>query len=367
ATVAPTWARGSQILRELGVDPALLERWLAAHDQYLGGLDIADYEATRLLLALRRPHEALSRFPEQRASCADALLQLGEYRRVLDEYPEQPAVGSALWNLGRYTQALESPDPSGELLLWLYWTFGRLDEMQRVVLRPEQLGHRANILLGLDRPAEVLVDERAGGFERDRANLALGNLDACLAGSHRTVVATAMLLRGRASEVEARWPSDWKIVGLVRGYQAMDRLAGGDRTAMADLVPPCATWFDFGPDYARWQLLLVPFLRELQGDEGAFVRACQSARDTCAERYAQVVWHDARYLLGEIDADAWRAQPMRAHLDRRLALLDALLAERAGRTEEALACYRRWLGPHPFGNDPIHLRFAQWRIAQLGG
>lgn len=138
------------------------------------------------------------------------------------------------------------PDPSGEHQLWLYTSFGPIDELQRQVLRPEQLSHRANILLGLDRPAEVLSDERAGQFEQERARLALGALEACLAGSYRTVVASATRLRGRGTEVESRWPSDWKILALAQGASASELGAGGIAggikyvfTIAYDLSPLC--------------------------------------------------------------------------------------------------------------------------------
>lgn len=361
--VVQAWRSGARTLIDQGASNADRDAWLVLRDTHLADEDTTQADAAALLLHMRRPREILSRFPGQRWICADALLQLGEYGRVLRDYGDLVAQRHiALVQLGDYVGALADcgPAPRNQASVWL--DFGRSQELlaNRDAIIPQIL---RCALLDIDRPAEVLPG--ATGAERARALLMLGRLDEAEAVGSRFHQAVLLMLAGRGAEAERRWPGDAMIVARARAVRALDRLQADGRIAATALDPPVATIWDLGDPFATWQHLLVPFIREMQGESGAFDGACRRVQTELRRSFRQVVWHDAAYLAGTIDRPAFLAQPMRVRLERRLLMLDGIRAERAGRRGEALRCYGAWAGPCPLDNDPVITAFVRWRLAAL--
>jgi hypothetical protein len=97
-----------------------------------------------------------------------------------------------------------------------------------------------------------------------------------------------------------------------------------------------------------------------------------ACRDIVANQrwtFLQCPWHCARFLLGEIDAAAFLAQPVGASMHDELAFCTGVRAELAGDRDAARGAYREFLAipRHRRGlvHEPVAERFVRWRLDEL--
>jgi hypothetical protein len=118
--------------------------------------------------------------------------------------------------------------------------------------------------------------------------------------------------------------------------------------------------------------LMLPFLADLQHGTSGLL---ESLRDTLAwsrEVFGARLWFAARFVLGEISADEFRAQPIPFGVEARLRLCAALRCEAHGEPAAALAEYRAHAALPAterlfdwYRGNPLAERFVEFRISAL--
>ncbi|MBA3686022.1 MAG: hypothetical protein H0W72_12405 [Planctomycetes bacterium] len=149
---------------------------------------------------------------------------------------------------------------------------------------------------------------------------------------------------------------------------ALEALARGERTEADRRLDAAEVYLPkWKPDViAR---IVRPFMRELDGERGALAASVASLAAEHRWTHRQRIWHQAMYLLGTIDEQAFLGQPNRSQADAEMLVLRAMRREVAGRRAEALADWRAYLAK-PTWRRSINLpgaldSLATWRIAAL--
>jgi hypothetical protein len=346
-------------------DAHAVERYLLAHDRSFNDEMVVDVNAAEALAYLRRYEELLRRYPRQRLECAVALGALGRSHEVIERYPDQ------------VMEARHAMFVTGE--------FAMLER-----LAPES-GFMDEVRVKADRAEEVLAGPSTNEVARWMALCALGREDEAMASAtamNRSLVARTLILFGREREAatmdepffsqqarlfmgEAAAVAASSAKGSLEQREA-DLLLGLDAYARGDAAEghhhsDGVAARDWEVDAGVFIHLLLPVLEHPRDPANWAVAAAPVLADRWASE--QVPWHAASYLQGGIDDAAFLAQPHRLHARARLLLLRALLADRAGRIDEALAGYRayaaqpRW--QHDLEPQPLTEAFARSRIAML--
>jgi hypothetical protein len=202
----------------------------------------------------------------------------------------------------------------------------------------------------------------------------------------------ALLLAGRGEEAIARAGDDGDLrliacmdlgrVAEARVLANQGRPAFAGWVAAAEAVTACLRG-DAAPgiallaaprkpsgtlEEARLAGVILPAALAAQGHPEVYQPALAALRAT---RWAsdQHPWHDAGFLLGEIDEAAYLAQPHHLYAPADLLLLRGIRQDRAGAQAAAAADYRAWLalpwwrrGPQPEATEEGYVR---WRLDAL--
>ncbi len=341
-----------------------LHQLIALHDRVFPERKIADRTASEALIVLDRQQEVLDHYPSQIEHVARALICLGRPLEILERFKDRPSLcAMALFASGRtaeITGSLENPPP------WV--ADGAIERGEAAALlaaNPDWVYP----LQHLGRLQEVLDHPRATRSHRRYALMLLGRQDE-LTDPEDTAAASVMVARGQYAEALRAYGSSYHNATLVRHAAGLDAWIAGDRVRALDLfaVRP-------GVEFHRSRMLLsqfviVPFLRELNGEVGAVSSWCTGVVATHRWSLGQHPWHCARYLLGEIGDAEFLAQPHRHFAPGELAICQGVRSELAGDRTAARAAYRRYLDIPLYRRgaevDPITDRFARWRLEQLG-
>jgi hypothetical protein len=358
------------------------QRALELHDRFLAGEPCADMYAAELLVTLGRPDLELSRYPQARYQCAQALImqnravqadqRFGEFyyqhfanllnMGKLDELrhapPEQVGFELAAGRNGLDADLVYRLAPNDALMLYYQ---GRFEELAR--LNPgSSLVQMAAVNAGGIPPGKVmdvvvphflLVQGRREELLRERpyTEAALQQL---------LIDALPRLIAGEAGVLTAVLDQNTVAVpGGVPNYPSL--LNRGDGTAH-DLLGSAA--FD--------DVMLCAFAAD-RIDGGHRLHAyCDTQMADPDIRYAdaQCCWYAVSYLRGDIDARGFLSQPVQIDAQAKLALLEAMRAEQSSDRAAAVAAYRRFQA-EPFwtqGVNPrvLRQRIVAWRLSALG-
>jgi len=349
---------------------SLLTDYLRVHDQTLSDLDVAARAAAECLIRLGRIDELLIRYPTQRHCCAKGLSFQGRMIELVHGYPDQFSVWyQACVTTGHFAELIaQSEEPD-----WI--AYGKTMS---------------------GRGAEALTDRRLSPRSMGDALISLGRYDEVLAmpGVASEHVALALIALGRAAEIGDETQQGLALMAQNQPQALLDRLpatsvedrqwprcllgleahiAGGDVGDQASARAWFALPTDMKPlangNLAFAYAVIEPILREEAGDTGALAKRC--AEISTNERYtgAQVPWHAAQFLSGELSAEEFLAQPNRLSARAWLLACSGIVAERRGDTAQAQTAYRDYLAlppqRHGLSIDPLMDRFVAWRAERL--
>ncbi|MBA2481299.1 MAG: protein kinase, partial [Planctomycetes bacterium] len=362
--IAVRWAEYVAPLNRAAYDSgdlAMVERYLAVHDQILGDRIVADSTAADCLHVAGRFEELIARYPRLPIQVTKALWDLGHPEKIIENYIDKPTVvRPAFWNAGRGPELAalfpEFEDPDNAL-----YAQGRLTEL--IAKRPDDIG--AMIMDGqIERAKELALrqEPRSGWNMR-----MLGILDQVPEKERQ--YPEYLIATGQYEQVDRLYHHHWIWAMWPRHYFGFKAYLNGDLPKALELFdPPARLEFHQYYLFPLEHAILVPLLQELAGDTTAFARAYSWGRDH-PFMYEQRPWHYARFLAGEIDEPAiiTMPHPVRARFD--LQLLTAVVHDRAGRSGDAVMSYRAYLDIpfyQRFDNaNPFIEEVIAWRIQQL--
>lgn len=337
---------------------AQIYRAMGAYDSILVSFPWMKESCATAMLLAGRFAELLKRLPLRRRDCARALLQAREYERIPREYPDQRRqCARALVKRGEYKRVLaEYPDLRTECYYALRG-MGRSDEAwQRY---PEHRTQHARYLWEQQRFADLveLFADRTTEY-----SLALLEL-----GRHGDIPfddATYILDRKGTHELYSVW-------GL-RAY-ANGRLRRAD--SLFSLRPEMYISRDVY--HLRFsEYLMVPCVGALTGRRSTLQQACREIRKEHPYRYAQQLWYEAGYLMGETADEQFLSQPHGLGVSDRLVFYRAIRDDLAGRAQKALRSYRNCPPVTGIRDEELSTgvfdsyatqEFIRWRIEALRG
>lgn len=320
-------------------------------------------QSIQISAALRetgRFHEHLERFPEMRLQNALIHLRMGNTETVLSDYEDQPEICvRALVYADRSEEALTRyPQCNAEALMAL----GRYEEI--LEQHPDDLEMCVYALANLGRESEALTKAMSSADLTSRLLLYLGRSHDITASPARdfTVqnVRAATILQGLHVLEKGDLRYGLEILDSVQSLADLDFRVGHDFYE-GDLIIPLIRHLlpDVAKDLpqSRWPSLTV-HLRKIV--------------DRWRKCYAQRLWYDARFILGEIDESDYHSQPYRLHSELRLSLAKGITAELNDKQAEAATCYQRYLrklspltANYNGGADPVIKAFIRWRLNVL--
>jgi serine/threonine protein kinase len=354
----------------------IINRWT----EYVNRLYTSDSAMLASYIALR--NEEFPHHLESAAAAAAAEIAGGNFRRVLEAFPEQHVqVVHALNLLGQFETVVERYACAPWILEMALVRLGHFDD-PRITSETRGLVH----LLRGDPEASLAESERA------EALLVLGRYERVLALEHAEPEETAMALRGVGRAEEALARRDARSLALAgAGEDALahlrlrERVFLGQHLALQSFVRgddaaylrhrdavqrlPCAAIW---PDVWVARYLLLPLADEMRGERGAFSASLKQALHERRTHWYGKLYHLARYVLGESSEAEFMAQPCRLYAATRLGFANALRAELLGDIEAARRAYRAYLSlpelerhlDSPLGN-PLVDRWAAFRAGTI--
>jgi hypothetical protein len=361
------WADQLSVACRANGDGSILDQYLDLHAGLFNDLEVTNRVFAGALLALERFEEILKRCPNETLRCADALRYLGREEEALTRFPNDHQLCiKALSHCARWDEiAIRYPDEPISQTTTNY----------------------ALIMSG--HPDEVLV--------RDPTNVTamqiLGKLEETVAlgrsRAYRDAAARCLLQLGRGSElsVEERNNAN-SLMGLGEYQEALSRYGGdyfysmwprhmfGLQAFIAGRHEEAFKLFEMPPtrefhqhNMVLLQYVMVPFLQELSGKQGALREKCSLFLNSRRYIHEQRPWHNAMYLLGQIDQQTYLSQPSRVFAPADRMVLDGVRCDLEGKAEAALREYRGYLDIPLYRRgtyiEPVINRFVEWRVEIL--
>ncbi|HYE06982.1 MAG TPA: protein kinase [Planctomycetota bacterium] len=385
-TLRAQWCRYAQRLTVLRLGDELA-RWVDLQARLFPDDQTVAQAAGSALVVLGRAEEALRRYGHSRMVATEALMALGRPDDALAGLPprhhwtEEPMLAS-----GRFEEAwtaFGSVNAAIELGLWPEIVARGLGDPARVTSTHLALAERGELDRALALLEAAARDVRHAYTDRFiDLHVRRDDIDAALEATPppRWLAATeALLLAGRDDEAVALTADrvgELKLIALA-GKLIGARRAGDDAAAAVALAAVRELPIDHSWKRGAWLVrdVLMPFLVSPEAPATPALRAgfADLAR-AGARRNAGAPAFAARYLLGEIDDDAFLAQPTRAWTRSWLGFLRGVKGEVDGDAGAARRAYGDWLAL-PAWRRSMHYRgrsacvelFARWRVAALAG
>ncbi len=334
------------------------------HDRLFPEAAISDFSCADALAKLGRDQEIIDRYPgllfprtgaqtrlclfddllhdyaDYPERCEAALFLSGRFTELLTRYPDNGFKYEALINAGRFSEADKLPAPRDLRALQLLMS-GRIEE----AVAPPVCYWQQIALLGQGHYDQVSMPE---------AKL------------------YALLLERDFARVVAEAPNSDQA-DYARMCQAVDAAIAGNRDPLRTYTGRVQLPH-VGPS-EREHLLLLFITRailDLTEHSHTLDELSRAFLTTQAGHWmeCQAGYYCAELLTGRIDVAAFRAQPFQLAMAGDTELMAGLVADLAGRADEALAHYRAWT-TLPFWQrdrhavDCIPADFTAWRIAVL--
>lgn len=343
-------ARAVEILREAATEGRnalghVKETWT---ELILEALEHDDSELEGYL-ALRR--DLFPMDPSTRGLAARARLAMGQFERVLEEFPsERLATTAARLALGQFEEVATDPevDPSWRDIALIHQ--GKLDQVSshqsslaaQLVLEgraKEALAFstEVRVLLAAGENEQALLAKAPKLRERVSALVRAGRTNDALQTQHPLSFLSAG--KTQQAEIYARCP---EMKMRVAYYEAASAFLAGDEekfrsaASKAESLPFSFAWEDIWFD----RYFLVPLGRtRLLGESQAFRDSLDLVLKSYEHCFAGRAYFMAAHILGRISDKEFLSQPAKGSAAGRLYLARALRAEMSGDTEEAARAY----------------------------
>ncbi len=338
-------------------DARAVECYVPLRDAEFEGHEASASAAASALIALGQWRAVVERFPDQPIQFADACTLLGDFERIVERYPNAPFLHDmALVRLGRFAEA-ENTEFAGPIVKLLR---GEAEATSELFVEARlYLGQYEKALL-----AEHIDREERGaalrGLGRDGEALALGDVRALAAAD------CGEEALGRELRLHERAYLSNHLA--LQAYFAGDIASFRRRRAAAEALPCGATWLDV------WvhRFVFFPLIDELCGERGAFERSLRESMTLRRTHWFGKLFHCAGYALGETSEADFMAQPFKLYLASRFEFTRALRSELMGDRAATLAAYRSYLALPDLARaidnvrrDPLVDRWARFRVAEL--
>lgn len=278
------------------------------------GSDVPPRLHARMLLESGRYHEVLALQPEHPVYACRALIELGRLEEAIERFPDRSA--AAYMALGRYQELLDQTSGVGIAKVRALCALDRTEEIENLTIKGSYQWHviqchlNPQILLEVDFPDTPEFTHSA-----------------------RLLVTLKALLTDKIDDA--------------RNHLA--KLAG---VSSPDLWPE---------RYGSIELLIISAIPALL-DDTVDIRKdleimCRDFRYFCQ----QTLYHDAAYLLGEIDEKAYHEQPRQMGLRNRWSFIQALACDLGGQHDKALCQYAKILESPTTRDRNVMSHFCRWR------
>jgi serine/threonine protein kinase/tetratricopeptide (TPR) repeat protein len=350
----------------------VIDRWV----QYVNSLCGSDSTPLDDYACLRESHFADD--PGSAATAATLELGRGNFRRVVDGFPDQhPPRFEALCALGEFARASESY----RTIPWMYEMAEiYLNNFDRVrlpgtralahALRGEMdealaLGECVEALLPARRYEEVVQFRYAKANDLAAVLRAQGRIaEAAERGDGRALCQLDVGEGALSSPLILAERLYLRHHLAFRSFQRGEQLDYRRHLSAANETPCAAFWSDV------WipRHFLFPILERELGDAGACERSARHVIAECSTHWQGKGLHLARFLLGEIELTAFEAQPVRMFMRGRSLFARALRAEYLADRSSAAGYYREYLSlpdqdrfTDSVHGDPLFDRWAEFR------
>jgi hypothetical protein len=346
-----------------------LQKYLDLHDRLFPTDISTDGACADMLIMQGRFEEVLRRYPNHIVACCRSLGYLGRDRDILDRYPDQPGQRmNAYLRMAAWDELIkEMPDAAGHPA----YKYARDLVMKDSTLSPSDIFGDAKIygwslMNALGRSEQVV--SIGNPIEQARALSFLGRFnELTYIGQQDDIV--ALMARRMARRALDLHGNDFSFAMWPRHLLGLHEFQRGDHAA-------AFRYFEMPADYEFHQqqfhlahYVVVPFLRELDGDHGALERACDVFDRSRRYIYEQRPWYNAQFILGRVDDETFLDQPHCIYANADRELLSGIKLERAGKPDEALAHYRGFFAipnyRRGWAPDPVIDDFVTWRINEL--
>ena len=318
-----------------------------------------------VLFGLGQEHRTAELCPRLRHLCFYSLRRAGFYRRAIAEYGGDMSVTTVwetLLRAGEYAKVLALAADAPWIMVTALTQLGRAKEAIR---RYPEHCQEAYLALGLYQ--ELLERWPAPSDHQIQALAALNRTQAL---RHYPKVdnwlwGLAQLQTDPANILHLP-NADPQLYHLALLGQALQQLSGGNPAAAAESlakIPLVRSPHFWWPDRADTELVLTTVIRGLLGQREVMQAELTTLRDQHQHTDHQVVWHNARFLLGDINAKQYLRQPCQARVEQRLALVSALDQDLKGSRRKAVQGYRAFADAYKNNllSRPQLRQFLAWR------
>lgn len=352
-------AAASAIVNSRQPDVAFAEELLDLRQKVFSSDVTTGYETARMYLRLERFEDVLKEFPEERRTCASAMISLGR----LDEAERLPYLVQMdriqiAFMRGDYAAVVDMTPPDSYHRSYALCKMGKAAE-----LRGRFAAHPAMLHLG---QAQTLLSTKPP-YAPNECLLALGRLDEAagppipdLEGSGNSWQALAMLGRVEQAEAAVGDPLPWLRLMTVDNNEAATAARASLKPSRNMLSP----WFP--------TMIIGPVWDLLQGDGAALDASLRKMAAEWKPYYGRRAWLFARAALGEATEAEVAAMPAVLEGKAWWLVASGVRAERQGQPAEARTAYAAFL------DLPGHLRllsdntldaptecFVRWRLRTL--
>ena len=357
------------ILERVDDEVATMRRWSASYRTPLS-FDAVLERAQGALTYLGEPQRELT-LSELPSAQVEALYQMGRFEEMRARFPRQDDRHEALLALGRLSDisgdTALSPDDRAKAF-FLAGDAAALD-----ALAPD------SDLSWVERLESGQMSAYLAAHPRDPAGPSYGmtvHASALLAAKrydqilqeyvHASVTARALLGLGRVDQALATGIQDPTLVALVAIRELSDGRDADAHALLARLARSELPGDEFVSAFAR--RLLPILIQAIDGDRAAAITALRAVAENDRFRFGQRLSYLARYAAGDIDDQAFLAQPFHLLADTRLLLAKGLRCELSGDAGGAAQHYRDLLSL-PYYRTMItedQCAFMDWRLIARG-
>lgn len=313
----------------------------------------------RALLALGQFSVVAQDYPEERIEYCDALLALGRFDEIIEKHADMTGlVDATLVRQGRLDQVSDNVRSRPAVLL----AQGKLKEALGLSELPQYA-------LANGRYSDVIRASRPGSIEQATALIRSEAVDEAQFQNHPL---TWLTLGDSKSAEQAARTLQMKV--RVLHYQSLEAFFEGrdwdfrEKVWQARRLPMSRAWEDMWCE----RFILIPTCEELGGQRDALRTSLEQVYAHMKFYWAQRAYYVAAYLLGHVSEEEFLAQPACGSAAARLFLARAVQADVSGRATEAMRQYESFLScpVREYFLDSVFLNpgpsyFAETRLSQL--
>ena len=345
------WGIFLRQVRRLGYKE-LTREFLRFRDSSFPDDQIFSDETSIALRLLEMPNRSLELFPDQPVVVTRALAEMGEYQKILKNYPHmRSAVAGSLRNMGQNQRILDEFSDLRGVYFAVLMELGLFDRAEKEFAGQDEF------------MAKILFNK--------------GDYDAIIDTYPNTVWSErAAVIRDRDPQrhIDAN-PSE--AFRSAVGYDArtsllLKRFIDGDESAIVEMYDNAASvnYYESIDASIKFHLDLLPdILAHFNGNPEALQRNLREIWEERRQILGLRHWHNVGLLLGELDKDAYLAQPSQPNVLSDYYFYEAIHQDIVGDKAAALSLYRAYaelpLHKKRFHTSLIYKQFVEYRMKAL--